>query len=149
MVPSWTYIVPTRNHMVPIKPVNLHFLIWKYLGIGFSKNRFHIQHHKNILIVSSTLKSWKIPTFFFEVEKLELYSSNLEQYSSNLELYGSTSKKKVGIFQLLRVEETISIFLWCWMWDHFFENPILRYFKIRKCRFTGLIGTIWFQVGTI
>ena len=70
-------------------------------------------------------------------------------YRSNLELYGSTSKKKVGIFQLLRVEETISIFLWCWMWNRFFENPILRYFKIRKCRFTGLIGTIWFQVGTI
>ena len=63
-VPSWNYIVPTWNHMVPIKPVNLHFLILKYLRIGFSKNRFHIHHHKNMLIVSSTLKSWKIPTFF-------------------------------------------------------------------------------------
>ena len=94
-VPSWNYIVPTWNHMVPIKPVNLHFLILKYLRIGFSKNRFHIHHHKNMLIVSSTLKSWKIPTFFFEVEpyssRLELYSSNLELYSSNLELYSSTS----------------------------------------------------------
>ena len=63
-VPSWNYIVPTWNHMVPIKTVNLHFLILKYLRIGFSKKRFHIQHHKNMLIVSSTLKSWKIPTFF-------------------------------------------------------------------------------------
>ena len=93
MVPSWTYIVPTRNHMVPIKPVNLHFLIWKYLRIGISKNRFHIQHHKNMLIFSSTLKSSKFPTFLFKVEpyssKLELNSSNMDLYSSNLELYGS------------------------------------------------------------
>ena len=80
--------------------------------------------------------------------KIELYSSNLELYSSILELYGSTLNKKVGIFELLRVEENISIFLWCWMWNRFFENPILRYFKIRKCRLTVLIGTIWFQVGT-
>ena len=49
-----------------------------------------------------------------------------------MELYGSTLNKKVGIFELLRVEENISIFLWCWMWNRFFENPILRYFKIRN-----------------
>ena len=93
MVLSWNYLVPTWNHMAPIKPVNLYFLILKYLRIGFSKKRFHIQHHKNMLIVSSTLKSSKIPTFFLEVEpyssKLELCSSKLELYSSNLELYGS------------------------------------------------------------
>ena len=93
MVPSWNYIVPSWNHMVPSKPANLHFLLLKYLRIGFSKNRFHIQHHKNMLIFSSTLKSSKIPTFFFEVEphssKLELYSSKLELYSSSLALYGS------------------------------------------------------------
>ena len=68
MVPSWNYIVPSWNHMVPSKPANLHFLLLKYLRIGFSKNRFHIQHHKNMLIVSSTLKSSKIPTFVFKVE---------------------------------------------------------------------------------
>ena len=64
MVPSWNYIVPSWNHMVPSKPANLHFLLLKYLRIGFSKNRFHIQHYKNMLIFSSTLKSSKIPTFF-------------------------------------------------------------------------------------
>ena len=87
-VPSWNYIVPTWNHMVPIKPVNLHFLILKYLRIGFSKKRFHIQHHKNMLIVSSTLKSWKIPTFFFEVEP----------YSSKLELQGESKKTGISKF---------------------------------------------------
>ena len=45
--------------------------------------------------------------------KHPVYNSNLELHSSNLELYGSTSKKKVWIFKLLRVEENISIFLWC------------------------------------
>ena len=79
--------------MVQSQACKSTFLILKYLRIGFSKNRFHIQHHKNMLIVSSTLKSSKIPTFFFEVEpyssKLELYSSKLELYSSSLELYGS------------------------------------------------------------
>ena len=64
MVPSWNYIVPSWNHMVPSKPANLHFLLLKYLRIEFSKNRFYIQHHKNMLIFSSTLKSSKIPTFF-------------------------------------------------------------------------------------
>ena len=59
------------------------------------------------------------------------------------------SQKKVGISQLLRVEKTISKFCDAECEIIFFENPILRYFKIRKCRFTGLIGTIWFQVGTI
>ena len=50
--------------MVPSQACKSTFLILKYLRIGFSKNRFHIQHHKNMLIFSSTLKSWKIPTFF-------------------------------------------------------------------------------------
>ena len=64
MVLSWNYLVPTWNHMAPIKPVNVYFLILKYLRIGFSKERFQIQNHKNMLIVSFTLKSSKIPTFF-------------------------------------------------------------------------------------
>ena len=77
--------------MVPIKPVNLHFLILKYLRIGFSKKT--ISHSASQKYATSFFHPQKLknPDFFLRWNHIAPSWNYivLTWYRSNLELYGS------------------------------------------------------------